>query len=221
MLTKQTLKFLEQLADNNNKDWFETHRSQYEAAKKEFSNFFDDVFIGVIGFDETINRNQDNSKKIFRINRDVRFSRDKSPYKSNFGAVISPYGMKTGLAGYYIHVEPGNKSGLGGGVHMPDTETLHKVRIYIAENSAAFFKIINATNFKKVFNDLEKGEISKRLPSDIAQDNPAIEYIKLKSFTVWRALSDNDLTNDKLVDTVVNSFKAMHPLIEFFNKAVK
>ena len=126
MLQPSTLKFLKDLTKNNNKPWLDAHRNQYEAAKKDFETFIQAVIDRYGQKDETI-REQEAKKCIFRINRDIRFSKDKTPYKTNMGASINRGGRKSVFAGYYFHCEPG-QSFVGGGIWMPMAPEMKKVR---------------------------------------------------------------------------------------------
>src|SRR5580704_12619768 len=155
MLQTGTIKFLKDLKKNNNKSWFDAHRTQYEEAKKDFEIFIQTVI-------DTHNKKDPTLKELkakqcmFRINRDVRFSKDKSPYKSNFGASINRGGKKSLFAGYYFHCEPG-ESFAGGGLWGPMPPELKKVRQEIDYNFAEFKKILSNKKFKSTCGDLYKG----------------------------------------------------------------
>ena len=152
MLEPQTLKFLTALKKNNNKPWFDAHRAQYEAARIDFSNFIQLVIDAVQKSDTTIT-GMTARDCIFRINRDIRFSKDKTPYKSHFGASIKRSGRKSPFAGYYFHCEPGN-SFVGGGMWMPEPAALKNMRQEIDYNWDEFQQIINEKNFKKTYRDI-------------------------------------------------------------------
>src|SRR5947209_10613644 len=156
MLEPQTLKFLSQLKRNNNKEWFDKHRLQYEAAKTDFSNFIQLVIDAFQKIDPSIT-GLTSKDCMFRINRDVRFSKDKSPYKTNFGAIIKPGGRKSVYAGYYFHCAPGN-SFMGGGLWLPEAAELKKVRQEIDYNWNEFNKIIKEKNFRKIYSDIFENE---------------------------------------------------------------
>jgi len=158
---------------------------------------------------------------LFRINRDVRFSKDKSPYKTNFGASIKQGGKKSNFAGYYFHCEPGS-SFVGGGLWMPDNTTLKKVRQEIDYSWNEFQAIINEPNFKAIYGDVYKGgEISLATnPKGYEKDNPAIEYLKLKSFIAEAKLSDEELTQATLHKKTVAAFEALQPFVAFINRAL-
>jgi uncharacterized protein (TIGR02453 family) len=123
----------------------------------------------------------DASKAIFRINRDVRFSKNKAPYKTNFGASINPGGKKSMIAGYYVHIEPG-KSFLAAGTYMPEAPYLSAIRQEIDYNLEEFKKIVGAKDFKKEFTSLSVEDALKTVPKGYDKENPALEFLKLKHF---------------------------------------
>jgi uncharacterized protein (TIGR02453 family) len=220
MLEPQTLKFLSQLKKNNNKPWFDAHRTQYEAAKIDFSNFIQLVIDAVQKSDTTITGLTAKDCQ-FRINRDVRFSKDKRPYKENFGAFICRGGKKSIYAGYYFHLAPGN-SFIGGGLWHPEPVNLKKVRQEIDYNWEEFSSIIKNKNFKKIYSDLYKGEdVSlSRMPKGYEEDNAAIDYLKLKSLIAETKIADEDLTKAALHKKTVVAFEALQPLLNFINRSL-
>jgi uncharacterized protein (TIGR02453 family) len=160
---------------------------------------------------------------MFRINRDVRFSKDKSPYKNNFGASMNKGGKQSvNTAGYYFHFQPG-RSFAGGGIWMPAPDDLKKIRQEIDYNYADFKKIISSKKFKTVYGDLSTDKEFKlsRIPKGYEQSNPAAEYLKLKSFITMISLKDTDLTSPDLVKQTVTAFAALQPLIEFINRSLE
>jgi uncharacterized protein (TIGR02453 family) len=220
MLEPQTLRFLNQLKKNNNKPWFDAHRVQYDAARVNFSNFIQLLIDGVQQSDTTIT-GLTAKDCLFRINRDIRFSKDKTPYKNNFGASIKRDGRKSRFAGYYFHCSPGG-SFIGGGLWMPESADLKKVRQEIDYNWDEFSSIIREKKFKKVYGDLYKGgDVSlTNLPKGYEKDNPAIDYLKLKSFIAETKLSDDELTKSTLHKKTVAAFEALQPLLNFINRSL-
>ena len=221
MIQKETIKFLTSLKKNNNKEWFDANRKSYETAKHDFTAFVSDVILQFSKKDETIATLQAKDC-MFRINRDVRFSKDKSPYKTNMGASFSKGGKKSVLAGYYFHLEPGN-SFVGGGIWMPDADTTKKIRQEIDYGFDEFKKVIQNKKFIAQYGGLTINEEFSltREPKGYEKDNPAIEYIKLKSWLATHPLTDEMLTDKNLTKTVVDAFEALHPLILFINKALE
>lgn len=221
MLEPQTLRFLTQLKQNNNKPWFDAHRAVYEAARIDFSNFIQLVIDALQKSDPSITGATSKSA-IFRINRDIRFSNDKTPYKAHFGASIKRGGRKSGFAGYYFHLEPG-ASFIGGGLWMPEAGPLKAVRQEIDYNTEEWNGILSDKTFKKIFTDIYKGEdVSlKTLPKGYEKDNPAIDYLKLKSFIAETKVADEDLTKATLHKKTVAAFEALQPLLQFLNRALQ
>src|SRR4051812_29066988 len=222
MLQKSTLQFLKNLKQNNAKEWFDAHRTAYDTARADFTGFISTVINQYGKTNEDIASLQAKDC-LFRINRDVRFSKNKAPYKTNFGASIARGGKKSIYAGYYIHVEPGNESFAGGGLWMPEAEQLKKVRQEIDYNFSAFEEIVTQPAFKNVYDALYTGEDSKlsRPPKGYDDSNPAIEYLKFKSFIALHPLKDAELTDKNLLPTVLQAFNALHPLVIFLNTAIE
>jgi uncharacterized protein (TIGR02453 family) len=222
MLQTSTLQFLKQLEKNNNKEWFDANRKKYDAAKADLTSFFQQVIDGFSKTDNTISTI--NSKDcLFRINRDVRFSKDKSPYKNNMGAYLNAHGKKSLTAGYYLHIQPG-ESFVGGGIWQPDANALKKIRQEVDYNFDEFKNIINSKKFKSVYTKglSNNGDFSlSRPPKGYDENNPAIDYLKLKSFVGTMPLTDSQLTDKKSVATIVKAFEALHPLVVFINKALE
>jgi len=221
MLQGTTLKFLKELAKNNHKEWFDANRSKYETARQDVIALADGI-IAVRSKNDADFDQLEGKKCLFRINRDIRFSKDKSPYKNNFGASFEKGGRKSPFAGYYLHIQPGNKSFIGGGVWMPEADRIKNIRQEIDYNWDAFKKIIRNKKFSQLFGDLEKSKETSlsREPKGYEKDNPAIDYIKLKSWIVTMPLSDADLTDKTLMKKVTGAFETMKPFIDFLNHAL-
>lgn len=220
MLQTATIKFLKDLARNNSKEWFDVNRSRYEIAKEDFIALASQV-IAAHGKSDTSIVSLKAKDCIFRINRDVRFSKNKAPYKNNMAASINSKGKKSMSAGYYLHCEPG-KSFIAGGIYMPMPEDLKKIRQEIDYNFDEFKKIVSAKKFKAAYKELSAGEDMKliRPPKGYEPDNPAIEFIKLKSFIATSAVTDAELASKNLVKKIVQGFEAIQPLIQFVNRAL-
>jgi uncharacterized protein (TIGR02453 family) len=221
MIEPQTLKFLSSLKKNNNKPWFDAHRAQYEAARIDFSNFIQLVIDALQKSDPSITGT--NARDcLFRINRDVRFSKDKSPYKTAMGASIKMQGKKSPYAGYYFHLEPGN-SFIGGGMWMPEAPALKNLRQEIDYNWEEFKGILGEKNFKKTFGDLYKGEdqMLSTMPKGYEKENPAAAYLKLKSFIAETKVSDEELSKGSLHKKTVSAFETLQPLLQFINRTVE
>jgi len=220
MLGPQTLKFLRGLKKNNNKPWFDAHRVQYEAARIDFSNFIQLVIEELQKTDTTIT-GLTSRNCMFRINRDIRFSKDKRPYKSNFGASIKRGGRKSGFAGYYFHCEPG-QSFAGGGLWMPEEGQLKKLRQEIDYNYDEFGSILKEKSFKKIFSELyDHTDVRlSTMPKGYEKDNPAAGYLKLKCFIAETSISDVELVGSGLHKKTIAAFKALQPLLDFINRSL-
>ena len=221
MLQATTLKFLQSLKKNNSKEWFDVNRKQYEIAKVDFAALVDSV-IKTFGKKDPSIAHLNAKNCMFRINRDVRFSKNKDPYKTNMGASITAGGKKVSMAGYYFHLEPGGNSFVGGGLYMAEPDKLKKVRQEIDYNWDAFSKIIHNKKFKEQYTDLDRsdGMSLVREPKGYEKDNPAIDYIKLKSWIALKPIADKELTGKELVKTITTAFEALYPMIVFLNEAL-
>jgi uncharacterized protein (TIGR02453 family) len=221
MLEHQTLRYLTQLKKNNNKFWFDAHRAQYEAARIDFSNFIQMVIEALQKTDTTIT-GLTARDCLFRINRDIRFSKDKTPYKAHFGASIKRGGRKSGFAGYYFHLEPGH-SFIGGGMWMPEAPALKNMRQEIDYNWEEFQSILREKNFKKIYDDIYKGDdVSlSTTPKGYEKDNPAADYLRLKSFIAETKMADEELVKATLHKKTVAAFEALQPALNFINRTVE
>lgn len=208
-----TLKFLKQLAKNNHKEWFDANRKTYDASKAEFEVIVKSVIDKCLLFDPKLG-GLDAKKCLFRINKDVRFSKDKSPYKLNMGASINPGGKKSEIPGYYIHIEPG-KSFLAGGSYQPMPDLLAAIRQEIDYNTAEFKKILNAKDFKTYFKELSQEDKLKTAPKGYDKDHPEISLLQHKNFIMVHDLKDEDVLNKNFPAYVAKVFKAMLPMNEF------
>jgi hypothetical protein len=222
MLEANSLQFLNQLKKNNSKEWFDVNRKNYETVKLNFIQLVDQI-IQKHGTKDASIATLTAKECIFRINRDVRFSKNKAPYKTNMGASINSGGKKSFTAGYYFHFEPGDNSFVGGGLYMAEPDKLKKVRQEIDYNWTEFHKILSNKKFKTQYNDLDKSEGMTliREPKGYEKDNPAIEYIKLKSWIAIAPISDKELTNQSLVKNICNALEALQPMIAFLNRALE
>ena len=220
MIQESTIKFLKGLKKNNNRDWFEKNRNAYQAAKADFENFIQSV-IDIHSKNDADLKGLTAKNCIFRINRDIRFSKDKSPYKTNFGASMDKGGKKSGYAGYYFQLEPGN-SFIGGGLWQPEPGSLKKVRQEIDYCLDEFENIVLSRKFKSTFGELYTGEDVKlsRVPQGFDKNNPAGEYLKFKSWLVIAEIPDEELRSKHLVKKTAEAFKTMQPFIQFLNRGI-
>lgn len=218
MLTKHTLQFLEELSHNNTKSWFEQHRNRYTQAQSEIKSFIE-IWLNEFGkIDESI-AHLDPKKCIFRIHRDVRFSANKNPYKTNLGAYLYKGDKQANYAGYYLHIEPGNCF-FAAGNYMPLPEQLAKIRQEIDYNLHDFQKILQQKQFKEIFGNISSENKLKRAPKGYDEDNKAIEFLKLKSFVVSTKLSDEEICAKSMQTSIIQLSKTVKPFVDFLNNAL-
>lgn len=216
MINLDTLQFLRDLANNNDKPWFEANKKRYEAAKKDIEQLVGEILIGCAAFEPTV-ADLKAKQCVFRIYRDVRFSKNKDPYKTNMGAWFSKGGKKDPFAGYYIHIEPG-ASFLASGLYMPESAILKNVRQEIDYNPEEFKSILNNSKFKKTFGGLADHKL-KTTPKGYDKDNPEIELLRQTSFVVSHKVSDEELFQPDFVKKAVTVFETAHPFNVFLNRS--
>ncbi len=220
MLQATTIGFLKDLEKNNNKQWFEQNRKKYEAAKADLLGMVGNLIPLIEKFDEPIGRLAAKDCT-FRINRDVRFSKNKSPYKNNMAAYFSRGGKKASVAGYYFHCEPG-KSYAAGGFYSPMPPELAKIRQEIDYGFDEWKKITGSKAFIKYFPEGIDGiESLVRPPKGYEETNPAIRFLKMKHFIVSKPISDAELQSKTLEKDLSKIFETMKPMIDFLNRAIE
>lgn len=215
---KEVLNFLKQLSKNNNKEWFDLNKNSYLQAKETFESIVQPTITAISKFDKQIDVNLEAKKCTFRIYKDVRFSKDKSPYKTNMGASINPGGKKSLLAGYYLHIEPG-KSFLAGGVYMPEPEVLQAIRQEIDYNGDALLKILTATSFKKYFKGIDEDGKLKTVPKGYDKEHKHLELLKNKHFILLYNLKDSQILDNNFVKEISLVYKAMIPFLDYLRQA--
>lgn len=221
MLQPSTLQFLKQLKKHNEKTWFDAHRDAYDAAKADFAAFIQTLLDKHSVKDEDL-RTLKAKDCLFRINRDIRFSKNKAPYKTNMGASLDRGGKKSIYAGYYFHMEPGGNSFVGGGLWMPEAREVKKIRQEIDYCFDEFGRIVSHKSFVTQYGEVLKGEYSlSTMPKGYEKDNPAADYLKLKSYLAIRSITDAELTDKALVKNTLKAFEALQPLLNFLNRAIE
>jgi uncharacterized protein (TIGR02453 family) len=214
---KPTLDFLLALQANNNKPWFQAHRAEYDTARENFEDYVDHFIQGFRSIEDFENLSAKDC--VFRIYRDVRFAKDKSPYKPNMAASVALGGKHSLRAPYYIHIEPPDKSFLAGGIYMPTPDQLAAIRRAIDRDPARLKAALGSKPFKKYFRSLA-GEQLKTPPRGYPTDHPEIELLKYKQFITSYALADKDILSPRLAARTVEVFTALKPLLDFLNDAV-
>ncbi|MEO8759710.1 MAG: DUF2461 domain-containing protein, partial [Bacteroidia bacterium] len=203
----------------NNREWFEKNKPLYLEVKQAHEEVVQQVINNIAKFDPKI-AGLEAAKTTFRIYKDVRFSKDKTPYKSNMGASMNPGGKKSDIPGYYLHVEPGN-SFLAGGCFMPMPDKLAAIRQEIDYNYADFKKILAHKEFKKYFAGISDEGKLVNPPKGYDKENPAVEILKNKSFILVHNIEDKMLLSKDYPKHVATIFKAMHPFVLFLREAMK
>ncbi len=210
------LQFLRDLRDNNTSDWFQANRAAYEAARTDFVKFVREVHAGLLEVDPLL-RQADPAKALFRINRDVRFSTDKAPYKRNFSAVLAPGGRKDPGPVYYLHLQPDGQSGYAGGVWMPPPADLKKIRQEIDFTPQPLRAVLANAEFQRWFGPtlMQDGAL-KRIPTGYPPDHPEADLLRLKSITAWHTVPDDRVQ----VADAIAAFTALAKLNEWLRNAV-
>jgi uncharacterized protein (TIGR02453 family) len=214
---RDTLGFLRDLGANNNKPWFDHNRKRYDAAREHFEHFIQELILAAGEVEDLAGVTPQDC--MFRINRDIRFSPDKTPYKTAMSAVIGKGGRKATGRAYYVHIEPDNHSLVAGGLHSPSSQELDKVRRRIAEDSREFKKIIHKSDFTRHFGTLH-GETLKTAPQGYPKDHPDIELLRMKQYVAEHRLSDEDVLSPDLTVNLVEMFKALKPFLTYIQSAL-
>ena len=214
MLQSQTLQFLKDLAENNHREWFQENRSRYDAAKADFEKLVGGIITEVATFQDLGNLAVKDC--VFRINRDIRFSKDKSPYKLNLSAGIGPGGRSAGKIDYYLHIQPDNKSFLGGGMWDPSTEQLARYRQEIDYNAQELKDIIHTPEFKNAFPEIH-GSVLKTMPKGYPKDHPEIELLKRKEMFFVQNYTDKDVTSPGFQEKVLTGIRILKPYCDYMN----
>ncbi len=218
MIDPKIFEFLKELEQNNNREWFTENKAKYQQVNEAFKLFVAKLIAGISEFDDKI-KGLEPKHCIFRIYRDVRFSKDKLPYKINFGAYLVKGGRRSGNSGYYLHLQ-NNASFIAGGVHMPPPPELNKIRKEIYYNIEEFKQIINEPKVKKYFKEIS-GDKLIRPPKDFPADFPDIELLKYKSYSFFENISQEQCLQADFFDFLIERFKLMKPLVKFMNRALE
>lgn len=213
-----TLNFLSDLAKHNHKEWMDDNKKRYQEAKAQVVELIGEVIKKSTAFAPEL-VGLDPKKTLFRINRDIRFSKNKDPYKTNFGASIVEGGKKSGNPGFYLHIMPNNNFA-GGGIYQPSSDILTKVRQEIDYNGKEVNGIIGDKKFKEVFGESYGEDKLKTAPKGYPKDHENIELLQLKHYVFMRKLSDKEITSDKIVDEVVDTYRTLHPFNLFLSRAL-
>ena len=222
MIHKNTLNFLKDLRLNNSKEWLDDHRKAYENAKNDILILTAELITALSEIDKTIsNAYLDPKKCTTRLNRDLRFSKDKTPYKTDYYIVLNKKGKNSPSAFYYLHIEPDNCF-VGGGVYNPQPEQLKKIRQEIDYAFDEWTAIINDEIFKKTFpSGINNSGVLSRTPKAFDEANQASEFLKMKGFYTMEKLSDEAIISNDTFEKINSCFKTTKPLVDFLNRAIE
>ena len=220
MVAKESLQFLDDLKKNNNRDWFQDNKKRYEIFKKDYHQLVSDFLDAMKPLDSSLEL-LEVKNCTFRINRDIRFSKDKSPYKAHLGVWLSGGTKGLNRAGYYVHIEKG-ASFIAGGFYSPESEDLKKVRKEIAFFHDDLEAILNEKNFKHEFKDFDRNEKNtlKNPPRGYEKEHPAIELLKLKSFESSQKIDISAACKKDFISVMSKKLIALKPLNDFINRAL-
>lgn len=220
MISQQTLDLLKQLVENNNREWFQANKGRYDKARENVVAFAGEVIKLLHKVDPSVSEELDPKKCVMRIYRDVRFSKNKLPYKNNFGVSIPTLNSKLGGVEYYLHIQPGN-SFIAGGYWMPEAPHLKAIRQEIDYNAAELKAIIDAPEFVKLFGDFRSQEQLKTVPREYTADNENIDLLKLKSFIVSHKLNDKQLQKGDCAAYIASVCSKIYPMNVFLKNAIE
>ncbi|MGD9991768.1 MAG: DUF2461 domain-containing protein [Salinivirgaceae bacterium] len=220
MLSNNVIPFLSDLAHNNHKNWFDANKERYQLALADFTDFIGQLIAHTAQTNPQLNGLQAKDC-VFRIYRDVRFSKDKTPYKNHFGAYIAPNGRKNKLSGFYIHIEPTGQSFTGGGIFMPEPPVLKALRKEFYQVPEELLELLNTSDFKKYFIGLWDQDKLKTAPKGFPKDFEHIELLKHKSYVAMSSLSLSQLSDQTLTEHLSKVYKANYPLIRLIDTIIE
>ena len=213
-----SLDFLADLAQHNNKEWMDANKKRYNEAKGYVIDLVAEVIEKASAFDKSL-AGLDAKKTLFRINRDIRFSKNKDPYKTNFGAAIVEGGRRSGNPGYYLHIAPGNNF-VGGGMYQPEPQTLQKIRQEIDYNGDKMRKIITDKNFVSYYPEPHSEDKLKTAPKGYPKDHPNLDLLQLKHYVYMHKVTDKEVKAKDFADKIVEGYRTLHPYNQFLSEAL-
>jgi len=222
MINTNTLKFLKDLKLNNSKEWLDNNKKSYENAKNDILALTSELITAISELDKNIsNAYLDPKKCITRLNRDLRFAKNKIPYKTDYYIVLNKNGKNSPSAFYYLHIEPDNCF-VGGGVYNPQLDQLKKIRQEIDYAFDEWTTIINDKKFKKAFpSGINNSGVLSRTPKDFDEASKANEFLRMKGFYTMKKLTDKELVTTDTFDKINSYFKTTKPLVDFLNRAIE
>ncbi len=217
-LQNESFDFLTELKTNNNREWFEAHKDVFNYAQEGFIAFVETLLQQLAPYDTTLT-SLTARECVFRLNRDTRFSKDKTPYKINFGAHLIAGGKNSGRAGYYFYFQPGGASYIGGGIHLPSAAALSLIRKEISSNSGPFLKILNDTNFVRLFT--LQGEQTATIPKDYDKNDTMGDYLRYKELLFLHPIADTTIAADNFSTYCLEVYQCLMPIISYINTALE
>ena len=218
MNLRRLVRYLQGLKRHNNKPWFEAHRLEYDALREDFEDLVEQMIL-LIGKHDPAVRGASPRECIYRIHWDVRFSQDKSPYKSHFAATIGPGSKKGGRPGYYLHIDAAGKLLVAAGLYKPERRELEKVRRSILRRPKQLEAIANGKKFRRLFGGLSESDKLKSAPRGYPADHPQVELLKLRSFIAWNERPVTKLRPDGAAAYAAETARALHPLVAYLRAA--
>ncbi len=221
MISKEALQFLEDLIANNNTEWMHANKKRYDNYKKDYHSFIASILAAMKPLDPSLEP-LEVKNCTFRINRDIRFSKDKAPYKTNMGVWMSQDKNRKNAPGYYIHFEKGNCF-IAGGVWCPEPSELKQIRKEIEFFHDDLEAVLSDKKFTSEFSGLDKsdGNMLKKAPKDFDPTHPAIELLKLKSFTASHKINEKDFTDKDFSKKIAKQLIALQPMNDFLRRALE
>ncbi len=217
--TGEIFEYLKDLEQNNNREWFAANKDRLQPVRSQFESFFDDLIQKIYKFDESIGR-QTAAKCMYRMHRDTRFSKDKTPFKIHIAAFVASGGYKQHhMPGYYLHIQ-NNESCAGAGLHMPLPKDLDKIRKEIYYNIDEFKAIIESPDYCRFYNGFFGPDKLKKAPKNFPSDFPDIELLKNKSYSIITEFSNEEVLSKDFFDRVLSAFKVAHPFNRFLNRGL-
>jgi uncharacterized protein (TIGR02453 family) len=214
---KPVLSFLTDVARNNNRPWFQAHRPAYERARDLFEDFVEELILGLGAIEDMYGVTAKDC--VMRIYRDIRFSKDKSPYKTGFGASVGPGGRKSYRFHYYVHLEPHNQSMIAGGLHEPKSAELNGFRTAISRDARKYKAVVGAESFKRYFGEVG-GERLKTAPQGYDRNHPQIDLLRLKDVVAVHRLTDDDVLAPHFPAHAIKVCTAMKPFLDYLSTVV-
>jgi len=221
MHIRDLTQFLAELSENNNRAWFVMNKPRYDILRAEFLELVTGLIADISKFDP-IMAGCNPKKALFRINRDMRFSHDKSPYKTHFSASLTASGLKKPSSGggpaYYFHIDADGQLLIAGGEYMPPSDRLRAIRQRVIEDTAGFSKVIRNKTIKDNYGGLQEEGKLTRPPKGFDADSPHLEYIKLKNFIVWKESSLKKKIPADIGKEILVGFKDAYPLVSWLRQ---